>query len=105
MKPRALQTRRSLSNAEEDEVVREVEGDPTDPKEARDLEDMIIRNPRNEEATEEQLKRQMITNAESTDPTTSKKPFAATPRPTATTSITSVRATRLADRAAMPRSK
>lgn len=44
-------------------------GNPTDPNEPRDLEKMIIADPRSEAATENQLKRQIITNAESAEPT------------------------------------
>ncbi|MGN6257121.1 MAG: hypothetical protein ACTHN3_05125 [Solirubrobacterales bacterium] len=64
-----------LSKAEEAEVVREIEGDPTDPREARNLEEMIIEHPRNEEATAAQLRQQIITNAESSDPTHEQEAF------------------------------
>ena len=64
------------SEAEVNELIKETEEaegeaaeEATDPSIPRNLEKMIVAHPRNEVATEEQLKQQILTNGESSDPT------------------------------------
>lgn len=51
------------------EAEEEVFGNPKNPMEPRNLNEVVIAHPKDEEATAAQLQRQIITNEESSDPT------------------------------------
>jgi hypothetical protein len=68
-KPASSEAKSHVTAQEGREAEEEAFGNPRNPDEPRSLEEMIVANPHNEVATEEQLKRQIITNEESSDPT------------------------------------